>query len=75
MVLTSVQKDEKLETVKPGPTLFVPVTRTVEMEEFRSKLPIITEETAVIEAVRDNLAVIICGETGSGLLQLIFNLH
>ena len=44
----------------------VPVSRTAEIIESRSKLPIIGEEDIVIDAIRNNDVVIIAGETGSG---------
>ena len=44
----------------------VPVSRTPEIIESRSKLPIIGEEDIVIDAIRNNDVVIIAGETGSG---------
>ena len=44
----------------------VPVSRTPEITESRSKLPIIGEEDIVIDAIRNNDVVIIAGETGSG---------
>ncbi|XP_050522652.1 probable ATP-dependent RNA helicase kurz isoform X2 [Daktulosphaira vitifoliae] len=42
------------------------VNRTKEIEESRSKLPIIGEEQVIMEAINDNDVVIIVGETGSG---------
>lgn len=36
------------------------------IREFRSKLPIITEEHVIMEALSENDIVIVCGETGSG---------
>ncbi|CAF4271178.1 unnamed protein product, partial [Adineta steineri] len=37
-----------------------------EIQAIRSQLPIITEEQVIMEAIHDNLVVLICGETGSG---------
>ena len=44
----------------------VTVHRPPEIEESRILLPIVTEEHSIMEAVRLNPVVIICGETGSG---------
>lgn len=46
--------------------IYVPVTRKPEIIESRMKLPIISEEQAIMEAIRYNDVTIICGETGSG---------
>lgn len=45
---------------------FVTVTRSPEIEEQRSQLPIYAEEQAIMECIRENPVSIICGETGSG---------
>ncbi len=42
----------------------VQVERSEEIQVIRSQLPIITEEQAIMEAIHDNLVVLICGETG-----------
>ena len=42
------------------------VTRTTEIEEFRSRLPAVMTEQEVVDAVRNNLFSIICGGTGCG---------
>lgn len=44
----------------------VPVNRTAEIIESRSKLPIIGEEQVIMEAINENDVVIVVGETGSG---------
>lgn len=44
----------------------VPVNRTPEIIESRSKLPIIGEEQVIMEAIYENDVVIVVGETGSG---------
>jgi ATP-dependent RNA helicase DHX37/DHR1 len=46
--------------------IVVPVTRPPEVEDARLLLPIVSEEQPIMEAVRLNPVVIICGETGSG---------
>ncbi|XP_074141870.1 putative ATP-dependent RNA helicase DHX37 isoform X2 [Sminthopsis crassicaudata] len=48
------------------PATFVPVDRSPEIQEARLKLPILSEEQVIMEAVAENPTVIICGETGSG---------
>ncbi|KAF8305660.1 P-loop containing nucleoside triphosphate hydrolase protein, partial [Clavulina sp. PMI_390] len=45
---------------------FVHVERAPEIQDVRLMLPAIAEEQAIMEAVRLNPVVIICGETGSG---------
>ncbi len=42
------------------------VERKTEMVEMRNKLPIMSEEHTVLEAVNTNPVCIICGATGSG---------
>ncbi|XP_045432080.1 probable ATP-dependent RNA helicase DHX37 isoform X2 [Pipistrellus kuhlii] len=48
------------------PAVFVPVHRSPEMQEERLRLPILSEEQAIMEAVAEHPIVIVCGETGSG---------
>ncbi|XP_004844033.1 probable ATP-dependent RNA helicase DHX37 isoform X1 [Heterocephalus glaber] len=48
------------------PAVFVPVHRTPEMQAERLKLPILSEEQVIMEAVAEHPIVIVCGETGSG---------
>lgn len=47
-------------------TKYVHVERREEIKESRSKLPIITEEQAIMEKINENDIVILSGETGSG---------
>ena len=54
---------EKLKTIR---TRYVNIQRTVEIQEARLELPILAEEQPIVEAVRLNPVVVICGETGSG---------
>ena len=49
-----------------GPMKFVKITRSKEIQEARLQLPIIAEEQVIVEAIRLNPVVVICGETGSG---------
>ncbi|XP_058014476.1 probable ATP-dependent RNA helicase DHX37 [Ahaetulla prasina] len=60
--------EQRNTTSKPTsePAVFVPVDRSPEIQEARLKLPILGEEQVVMEAVRENPVVIICGETGCG---------
>lgn len=44
----------------------VPVTRTLEIQEARLKLPVVAEEQKIMEAIHNNNIVVICGATGSG---------
>lgn len=72
----TVQSDNLLDSsiplpVKPKENPFrgkynVSVQRLPEVQESRSKLPVVSEEQTVMEAINENSVVIICGETGSG---------
>lgn len=44
----------------------VTVTRSPEIQEARMKLPVVSEEQRLMEAVHNNDIVVICGATGSG---------
>ncbi|XP_004690689.1 PREDICTED: probable ATP-dependent RNA helicase DHX37 [Condylura cristata] len=48
------------------PAIFIPVNRSPEIQEERLKLPILSEEQVIMEAVAEHPVVIVCGETGSG---------
>uniref|UniRef100_A0A8C5PBB8 Activating signal cointegrator 1 complex subunit 3 n=1 Tax=Leptobrachium leishanense TaxID=445787 RepID=A0A8C5PBB8_9ANUR len=48
------------------PAVFIPVDRTAEIQEARLKLPILGEEQVIMEAIKENPVVVLCGETGSG---------
>ncbi|XP_016058614.1 PREDICTED: probable ATP-dependent RNA helicase DHX37 [Miniopterus natalensis] len=48
------------------PAVFIPVNRSPEMQAERLKLPILSEEQVIMEAVAEHPVVIVCGETGSG---------
>ncbi len=60
---TSSTEETKVD-VPARPHANVQVDRTEEIQAVRSQLPIITEEQAIMEAIHDNLVVLICGETG-----------
>ncbi|XP_068461208.1 probable ATP-dependent RNA helicase DHX37 [Clinocottus analis] len=51
---------------KKTPAVFIPVDRAADIQEARLKLPVLAEEQLIMEAVRENPSVVICGETGSG---------
>uniref|UniRef100_A0A3Q3KK99 Activating signal cointegrator 1 complex subunit 3 n=1 Tax=Monopterus albus TaxID=43700 RepID=A0A3Q3KK99_MONAL len=58
---------QKVLIMKPSqPAVFIPVDRSPKLQEARLKLPILAEEQVIMEAVRENPCVVICGETGSG---------
>lgn len=44
----------------------VTVTRSPEIQEARMKLPVVSEEQRLMEAIHNNNIVVICGSTGSG---------
>lgn len=44
----------------------VSVTRTPEVQEARLKLPVVSEEQRIMEAIHNHDIVVICGATGSG---------
>lgn len=44
----------------------VQIQRSEEIQLLRAKLPVTSEEQAIMEAINDNPIVIVCGETGSG---------
>uniref|UniRef100_A0A671TJ59 RNA helicase n=1 Tax=Sparus aurata TaxID=8175 RepID=A0A671TJ59_SPAAU len=58
------EKDQKKKLSQPA--VFIPVDRSPEIQEARLKLPVLAEEQVIMEAVRENPCVVICGETGSG---------
>ncbi|XP_035514714.1 probable ATP-dependent RNA helicase DHX37 [Morone saxatilis] len=63
----NISDQEKIQNEKPSqPAVFVPVDRSPEIQEARLKLPVLAEEQVIMEAVRENPCIVICGETGSG---------
>ncbi|CAB1322107.1 unnamed protein product [Coregonus sp. 'balchen'] len=48
------------------PAIFISVDRLPEIQEARLRLPVLAEEQVIMEAVRENSFVVLCGETGSG---------
>ncbi|XP_061623567.1 probable ATP-dependent RNA helicase DHX37 isoform X1 [Phyllopteryx taeniolatus] len=69
-----MQKEEQAEKMMMSnhlkmmsqPAVFIPVDRSPQIQEARLKLPVLAEEQIIMEAVRENPCVILCGETGSG---------
>uniref|UniRef100_A0A3B4TAA8 RNA helicase n=1 Tax=Seriola dumerili TaxID=41447 RepID=A0A3B4TAA8_SERDU len=62
-----VLDQQKVQDKKPSqPAIFIPVDRLPEIQDARLKLPVLAEEQVIMEAVRENPCVVICGETGSG---------
>uniref|UniRef100_A0A8C8D259 RNA helicase n=1 Tax=Oncorhynchus tshawytscha TaxID=74940 RepID=A0A8C8D259_ONCTS len=52
---------------KPSePAIFISVDRLPEIQDSRLRLPVLAEEQVIMEAVRENSFVVLCGETGSG---------
>ncbi|XP_053480856.1 probable ATP-dependent RNA helicase DHX37 isoform X1 [Ictalurus furcatus] len=72
--VVEVKKEEKKEDGKTvvhkktdcQPAVFIPVDRLPEIQEARLKLPVLAEEQVIMEAVKENDCVVLCGETGSG---------
>ncbi|SPJ72556.1 probable ECM16 - putative DEAH-box RNA helicase [Fusarium torulosum] len=44
----------------------VPITRSPEIQEARLKLPVVSEEQRLMEAIHSHDIVVVCGSTGSG---------
>uniref|UniRef100_A0A667Y2I6 RNA helicase n=1 Tax=Myripristis murdjan TaxID=586833 RepID=A0A667Y2I6_9TELE len=62
-----ISDQKKVPVKKPSqPAVFIPVDRLPEIQEARLKLPVLAEEQVIMEAVRENPCVVLCGETGSG---------
>lgn len=67
----SVVKEEKIEPnpekpMESKPATYIHLNRTSAIQEARLKLPILSEEQVIMEAINENPIVIIAGETGSG---------
>uniref|UniRef100_A0A669F1M7 RNA helicase n=1 Tax=Oreochromis niloticus TaxID=8128 RepID=A0A669F1M7_ORENI len=61
-----ISDQEKVQKKPSEPAIFIPVDRSPEVQEARLKLPVLAEEQVIMEAVRENPSIVICGETGSG---------
>ncbi|THG09469.1 hypothetical protein TEA_003932 [Camellia sinensis var. sinensis] len=72
---TSNLADCPLQRVPTAPVV-VHVSRPKEIENKRKDLPIVMMEQEIIEAINENIIVIICGETGCGkttqVLQFLY---
>ncbi|XP_069379136.1 probable ATP-dependent RNA helicase DHX37 [Paralichthys olivaceus] len=63
----TVSDQEKVQNkILSQPAVFIPVDRLQEIQEARLKLPVLAEEQVIMEAVKENPCIVICGETGSG---------
>ncbi|XP_054284834.1 probable ATP-dependent RNA helicase kurz [Macrosteles quadrilineatus] len=60
------EEKDKVIKVESVPSIFIPVNRDEKIQEGRLKLPILGEEQAIMEAIRENPIVLLAGETGSG---------
>ncbi|ODQ65758.1 P-loop containing nucleoside triphosphate hydrolase protein [Nadsonia fulvescens var. elongata DSM 6958] len=47
-------------------SFFVQIERDAEIQDARLKLPVVSEEQRIMEAINNNDCIVICGETGSG---------
>ncbi|CAH2295731.1 probable ATP-dependent RNA helicase DHX37 [Pelobates cultripes] len=66
METKSLSMPKPSEPPSSTPAIFIPVDRTSEIQEARLKLPILAEEQVIMEAIKENPVVVLCGETGSG---------
>lgn len=64
--LGAILTPAQLPTLPPQRSTFIQIDRTEEMKAQRADLPIVKEEDRIMEAIRGNPVVVICGETGSG---------
>mgnify|MGYP001596714091 FL=1 len=64
--LGSVIPTNQLPTLPPQRSTHIPIERTEEMQKQREELPIVKEEDRIMDAIRGNPVIVICGETGSG---------
>uniref|UniRef100_A0A8C4QX51 RNA helicase n=1 Tax=Eptatretus burgeri TaxID=7764 RepID=A0A8C4QX51_EPTBU len=63
---TTIGAPPMAETTVSTPAQFVPIFRIPEIEASRALLPVVAEEQVIMEAVRENPMLVLCGETGSG---------
>ena len=54
------------EPAQRKPAFYVTVKRNPEIQQARSKLPMFAEEQQVMETIRDNDVIVLCGATGCG---------
>ncbi|EMD45017.1 ATP-dependent RNA helicase, putative [Entamoeba histolytica KU27] len=60
------KEEVKMKEGKNKRIIAVNIKRTEEIEKRRKELPILMEESNIIEGIIENECIIICGETGSG---------
>ena len=65
-VNTKEETQKKTKGQKLLPSVYVPVNRPAKIQEARMKLPILAEEQAIMETIRENSILVLAGETGSG---------
>ncbi|XP_056389776.1 probable ATP-dependent RNA helicase DHX37 isoform X2 [Hyla sarda] len=63
---TEKTSKDKPDPPSSQPAIFIPLDRSPEIQEARLKLPILAEEQVIMEAIKENPVVVLCGETGSG---------
>ncbi|KAL8277707.1 hypothetical protein RQP46_009829 [Phenoliferia psychrophenolica] len=56
----------ELPSMPPQRSVHIPIERTEEMQKQREQLPIVKEEDRLMDAIRGNAVIVVCGETGSG---------
>lgn len=64
--LGAIIPKNQLPTLPPQKSTHIVIERTEEMQKQRAELPIVKEEDRIMDAIRGNPVVVICGETGSG---------
>lgn len=64
--LKKTEPNQPSHKITPQPAIFIPVDRLPDIQEARLRLPVLAEEQVIMEAVRENPFVVLCGETGSG---------
>ncbi|KAI0211448.1 putative ATP-dependent RNA helicase DHX37 [Lamellibrachia satsuma] len=60
------EKKPNREGASKKAAVYISLERLPDIQEQRLRLPILSEEQIIMEAVRENPVVIVCGETGSG---------
>ncbi|KAK4703639.1 ATP-dependent RNA helicase DHX37/DHR1, partial [Phenoliferia sp. Uapishka_3] len=58
--------EKELPSMPPQRSTHIPIERTEEMQKQRQELPIVKEEDRLMDAIRGNAVIVVCGETGSG---------
>lgn len=64
--LGAIIPTNQLPTLPPQKSTHIHIERTEDMIKQRAELPIVKEEDRIMDAIRGNAVVVICGETGSG---------